>query len=269
MARMTPYHRALPLHYQVEGLLRARIDADEWRPGEQIPTESELVERFRVSRTTIRAALGELERERLIVRRQGRGTFVSSRLDGAATAAITNLVLGYEAEIRVLRVEIAPAPMHAAAFLGVARGQPVRKFVRLEIVDGRPLAVVVNYMHAKLGKRIRAKDLRLRSMLELLRDRLGIALGPIRQEIEARMPDEEVASLLEIDLARPVLLVRLLVSDKRGHPVEIADTFYRADRYRYEVETPLLPRRRIVKAGMTPGPARRRKGADDGHGSLR
>jgi GntR family transcriptional regulator len=81
-------------------------------------------------------------------------------------------------------------------------------------------------------------------MLEYLRDRLHVPIGRLRQSIEARMPDEEVASLLEIDLTQPVLLIQLKVLDKSGMPVEIADMFYRADRYRFEMHTPQLPNRR-------------------------
>jgi GntR family transcriptional regulator len=65
----------------------------------------------------------------------------------------------------------------------------------------------------------------------------------VRQQLEARMPDEEVARLLGIDLTHPTLLLRLLVSDSRGRPLEVADAFYRADRYRYELILPRVPRR--------------------------
>jgi len=98
-------------------------------------------------------------------------------------------------------------------------------------------------MTLEIGRRIRAKDLKRYSMLEFLRDRLKIPLGDVRQVIEARLPDEEVASLLGIDLTQPVLFIRVMVSDKQGAPIEIADNFYRADRYHYEVELPLLPAR--------------------------
>jgi DNA-binding GntR family transcriptional regulator len=66
-------------------------------------------------------------------------------------------------------------------------------------------------------------------------------LGAIHQSIEARLPDLETAGLLDTDLTQPVLAVRLIVTDAAGRPVEVSDTFYRADRYRYEVETRLPP----------------------------
>ena len=246
------FHRSVPLHYQIERVLRSKIEAGEWSLDEQMPTEMALVRRFRVSRTTVREALGTLERDGFIVRRQGRGTFIrDGRMLAPAGTPITNLVLGYESEIRVLGIERVAAPASVASFLAVPRGHAVTRFCRLEIVDGKPLAVVINHMRVELGRRIRATDLERHSLLELLRDRLKIPLRPIRHVIEARLPDEEVASLLGIDLTQPILVLRLLVSDTRGEPVEIADTFYRADRYRYESETPLLPNRRIRKGPGT------------------
>lgn len=247
---VTAYHPSVPLHHQIQRLLRSKIESGEWGAEERIPTELELVRRFRVSRTTIREALGSLERDGLIVRQRGRGTFVRRPTDlQRSPSTITNLVLGYEADISVIRVQTVPAPAHVAPFLKVSRGHPVRRFVRVEAVDGEPLAVVVNHMALELGRRIRPGDLRRYSMLEFLRDHLRIPLGVMRQIIEARLPDDEVASLLGIDLTQPILFVRLLVSDKRENPVEIADTFYRADRYRYEIEMPRLPNRRIRWAG--------------------
>jgi GntR family transcriptional regulator len=237
------YHPSVPRHHQVQLVLRAKIESGEWGPEEQIPTEMALVRRFRVSRATVREALRVLERDGLVVRHRGRGTFARSPRATDGRRAITNLVLGYEAEVRVLDVETVAAPGHVTGFLEVARGEPIRRFVRVEVADGAPLAVVVNYVVPAIGRRIRAADLRRYSMLEFLRDRLQIRLGPIRQSIEARLPDDEVASLLGIDLTQPVLGVRLMVADQRGRLVEVADTFYRADRYRYEVEMPRLPER--------------------------
>jgi GntR family transcriptional regulator len=234
------YHPAVPLHLQIQRVLRGRIESGEWEAEAAIPTEMALAQRFGVSRTTIREALGALTRDGLIARYRGRGSFVRParpRPDGPR--GVTNLVLGYQAEIKLIRVETVPAPSHIAAPLGVDRGSRLTRFVRLELADGAPLAVAVNYMREDLGRRIRPSDLLRLSMLEFLRDRLKLELGVIRQSIDARLPDEEIAGLLGIDLTQPVLFIRLLVPDTAGMTVEICDTYYRADRYRYEVEARL------------------------------
>ena len=107
-------------------------------------------------------------------------------------------------------------------------------------------------MRTTLGERIRPRDLTHISLLEFLRDRLRMRLGAIHQSIEARLPDVETAGLLGTDLTAPVLTVRLVVTEAGGRPVEVSDTFYRADRYRYEVETRLPPARRRPYARETP-----------------
>lgn len=238
------YHPSVPLHLQIQRVLRARIESGEWESDRPMPTEMALAQRFGVSRTTIREALRALTRDGLIVRHRGRGSFVRAHPPRpTAPGRITNLILGYQAEIKVIKVETVPAPGHIVEPLEVARGIPVTRFVRLEVADRAPLAVAVNYMREELGRRIRPRDLTQLSMLEFLRDRLKLRLGVIRQSIEARLPDEEVAGLLQIDLTQPILFIQLIVRDVGGRPVEICDTFYRADRYRYEVETRLPPSR--------------------------
>jgi GntR family transcriptional regulator len=241
-------------------VLRSRIESGEWQADERIPPEVELVRHFRVSRSTIREALRPLERERLIVRTRGRGTFVCQR-EEARPATIKNTLFGYEAEVRVLGADTISAPAHVGSFLGVPRGHPIRRFLRAEVVDGTPLAVVVNYMTLGLGRRIRLQDLRRYTMRECLRIRLGIALGPTHQVIDARMPDEQVASLLEIDLTHPVLFIQLLLSDVSGKPLQIADAFYRAGRYQYELD--ILPSGQI----MSPDGIGRERGRSGRDGS--
>src|SRR5499427_11068472 len=241
MLARAAYHPSVPRHLQIQRVLRARIESGEWEGDRPIPTEMELLAEFGVSRTTIRGALGVLAREGLIVRHRGRGSFVRSRVRLARPQTVTNLIMGYQAEIRVVSMETVPAPAHIVTPLAVERGTLLTRLVRLEVVDGAPLGVVVNYMRPSLGARIRPSDLTRISLLEFLRDRLRIRLGTIRQSLEARLPDVETARLLRTDLTQPVLALRLVVNDVGGSPVEVSDAFYRADRYRYEVETQLPP----------------------------
>jgi GntR family transcriptional regulator len=258
--RPNAYDGSVPLHHQIQRVLRSKIESGDWADGDRFPTESALVRRFRVSRTTIRQALSRLQHDGLIRRHRGSGSFVT--LNGSRRslpAKVTNLVLGYDAQIRVIGVDTVAAPRHVSDFLRLARGHTLRRFVRVEEVGGAPLAVVVNHLPVPLARRIRLRDLRRHSMLELLRDRLRIPIGLIRHSIEARMPDDEIASLLEISLSDPILGLRLFISDRAGRPVEVADTFYRADRYRYETAIP-LPGGRASPRGRPgrPGTAARR-----------
>ncbi len=205
------YHPSVPRHLQIQRVLRERIESGEWDGGRPIPTEMELLAEFGVSRTTVREALGVLSRDGLIARHRGRGSFVQRRSQAERPQAVTNLLFGYQAQVKVITSETAPAPAHIVT--------PIRPRYLTQI-----------------------------SLLEFLRDRLGMRLGAIHQSIEARLPDVETAGLLGTDLTQPVLAIRLVVTDVAARPVEVSDAFYRADRYRYEVETRLPPATRRPNA---------------------
>jgi GntR family transcriptional regulator len=106
------------------------------------------------------------------------------------------------------------------------------------MVDDQPLSVIFNYLLEPLGRRLRVSDLRRYSILDCLRNRLGVHLGLIRQVIEARTADYEVAGLLKVDLVQPILFLRRLMSDAQGVPVQVSDMFYNSERFRYETVLP-------------------------------
>ncbi len=157
------YHPVIPLHYQIQRVLRTEIESGKWATGDRIPPEVDLMRRFHVSRTTIRGALRSLESDGLIVRHRAKGTFVSGAED--ASAGIKSLLLSYRAEVKVLSEGTIPVPPNIAPTLEVAAGDQIREFRRLEIVDGVPLAVVFNYVRINVGQRIGSRDLERYSML--------------------------------------------------------------------------------------------------------
>src|SRR5574337_366440 len=221
------FHSSVPLHYQFQRILRAKIASGEWDARERIPTEWDLVRRFEVSRTTIRQALTTLQAEGLIVRTPRRGTFVNAS-HGAERhrTVITNAVMGYEAEIRLATLEETRAPRQVLPFLQLAPGDTICRFLRLEAIGGMPFCVVVNYLPVQIGRRLSVRQLERRSMMELLQSRLRIRLGRMEQSLEAQLPDEEGAALLTIDVTQPVLFSRLFVSDVRRMPTQVVEAFY-------------------------------------------
>jgi DNA-binding GntR family transcriptional regulator len=235
----TLFHGSVPLHHQIQRLLRGKIQSAEWRVGDRVPTEIEFARQFRVSRTTIRQALRALEKDGLITRGRARGTFVASQQPLAARpAVIRSPLLNYEAAVEVIEIRKVAAPTHVAEFLEVDRGYPVLRFVRVEYVDDAAIAALFNYMSVELGRKITRAELGKHSMLECIVKHAAVPPGRVHQSIEARMPDENVAPLLGIDLTEPTLLWRVRLSDRRGVPLQLCDMFYRGDRCRYETETP-------------------------------
>src|SRR5579872_318834 len=235
---LSTFHPVIPLHYQIQRVLRAQIETGKWAVGGRVPPEHELMRRFEVSRTTIRRALRWLEADGLIVRQRRRGTFVAKSTSTEPTSqGIKSLLLGYSAEIKVLGVADVEPPNDVAQLLGVGRDRKVREYRRLEIVEGRPLAVVFNYVRLDVAKRIKNTELQRFSMLEIMRDRLKLNLGPLRQSVRAELPDENIAGLLRSDVSEPVLAIRLVVHGRDGTPIQLCDAFYRGRTYRFETET--------------------------------
>jgi GntR family transcriptional regulator len=112
----------------------------------------------------------------------------------------------------------------------------VTRFKRLRSLDGAPFSYVLNYLVPEIGEKISERDLQSHTMLHLLEDNLGISLGTIRHAVESVKADVEVSSLLGISVFEPVLYMETAVFSADGQPVEVVDSFFRSDRYRYTVE---------------------------------
>lgn len=235
------YNRPIPLYYQLEQILRSKVEAGEFSPGQRLPTEQELSREFGVSRATVRQALAALVSEGLLRRKQGKGTFITEKVQQTKSVKFTGFTedlfhQGYKLETQVLEIRPTPASDRVAAFLRLAPGSEVIRFKRLRFVEGTPLSYVINYMPPEIGIKVSEEDLRQHTMLSILEQKLQIPLGTIRHIVEAIKADIEIASLLSIGVFDPILYIETDVFSQAGNPVEIVDTYFRADRYRYTVE---------------------------------
>jgi GntR family transcriptional regulator len=234
-------NRFIPLYYQLENILRSKIEGGEVLPHHKLPTEQELSREYKISRATVRQALAALVSEGLLYRKQGKGTFVTDKATQTKSVKLTGFTEdlfseGHQAEVKIMEIRPAPAPERVAAALRVPTGEEVIRFKRVRSVDGAPFSYVVSYLPPELGSKIGERDLQEHTMLHLLEEKLGISLGTIRHAVEAVKADVEVASLLGVSVFEPVLYMETAVYAAEGQPVEAVDTYFRSDRYRYTVE---------------------------------
>jgi GntR family transcriptional regulator len=229
----------IPLYYQVANVLRHRILDGIYQPGERIGTEAEMCREFGVSRITVRQALDELERENLLRRRRGVGTFVSERVPKVASISFTGFLedlfaQGLLTENRDVQVEQVAAEEEVAAALQLEPEERVVRIERARWLAGAPLAHTVDYLPLSVGSTVVAEDLLKLPLLHILESRLGVHLEEAIQTIRAVLAPVGLAEMLCIRPGDPLLLVQRTVY-AGGHPIQYVLTHYRADRYQYTV----------------------------------
>ena len=234
-------NRSIPLYYQLENILRSKIEGGEALPNHKLPTEQELSREYKISRATVRQALAALVSEGLLYRKQGKGTFVTEKASKTRSVKLTGFTEdifteGHQAEVRILEIRQVPAPERVAGVLRIPAGEEIMRFKRVRLVDGGPFSLVINYMVPEIGQKIVERELQHHTILHLLEEKLGIPLGTIRHSVEAIKADVEVASLLGVSVFEPVLYIETAVYSVEGRAVEAVDTYFRSDRYRYTVE---------------------------------
>lgn len=234
------FFNPFPKYLQIREILLRRIERD-FKLGEQFPTEKELCAEFGVSRETVREALGWLEREGLISRHRGQGTFVAKRPDSVVDNRLTGLTedfseLKLDTEAKVLEKGPMDPPADIVAAIGVPPDEPIYHIVRLRTFEKRPLAVHESFMPLEFGVQVAKLDLRHTSIVHELEHTLGIAFWEDHQQIEAVVADTATASLLDLPLGAPLLLMTRLYVTEGNRPVVLFRSHYRADRYFYTVK---------------------------------
>jgi GntR family transcriptional regulator len=234
----------VPLYYQLENLLREKILSGVFVAGDRLPTESELIEQYGVSRITVRQALTALAEEGLIERQQGRGTFVTERrtrrrpFEGTIhlTGSLDELIsMALDTPIKVLETTRVEADQHEAELLGLRPGEPVYRIKRLRLYEGKPFSLIVNYLPAEIGVRFTNEELSSGSLLKRLESKFGLRLQSARQQITADLADPYVAGLLDVRVGAPLLSIERTVYTEDGRPIEYVHVLYRSDRYNYTV----------------------------------
>ena len=231
----------LPLYAQVKESLRERILDGTYPPHAQLPAESDIGSRFGVSRITVRQALNDLQKEGIIFKVPGKGTFVSkpkafqelTQLEGFAEAMSRR---GYEIYNRVAGIDSVAAAPQVAQQLGLAAGAPVTEIRRIRLLNREPVSLEVTYVDPELGERLRHEDLAVRDIFLILENDFGIALGKADLRIDAILADHALSAALQIDEGMPVLRIERLTHTAGGKPIDFEYLYFRGDAFQYRLQ---------------------------------
>lgn len=229
-----------PLHHKVYVILRQQIADGHYPSDKPIPSEQELSAIFEVSRITIRRALDRLQREGLVTRSRGRGTFALDQVLRPAPEANLRgifenlLAMGLRTKVKLLEFGYAKASAAVAEALRLKPGALVQRAVRLRIHRETPFSHLTTYLPEDIAAFCKEGDLAEKPLLLLL-ERAGIKVTSGDQTISAKLADPIVAPLLKVEPGSPLISVRRVVLDEHQRPVEYLDALYRPDVYEYHM----------------------------------
>jgi len=214
--------RAKPIYLQVHDALIERIARGEWKVGMLIPNEVDLARELGISTGTVRKALELLESERVVSRRQGRGTFVNDQSSDALTSRFENLRAQdgkpLEWDTNAFEFVEAAANEDERRRLHLGASDHVYRARRVQLNDGRPFMVEEVSLPAALFPGLSAEHIKTR--LVVLAQSHGILLGKVDERISIDLIPAAIAGMLEVAPNTPVLLLDRIVQTLDGRPVE-------------------------------------------------
>ena len=231
-----------PLYQQIKALITQSLQSGEWKPGELIPSEVELAGRFKVSQGTVRKAIDELAAENLVMRRQGKGTFVSTHHEARAHFRFLRLVpdegVPHYPESKFIEVKRVRAPADVARLMELKSGDAVIFIKRVQYFDGVPTIIEELWLPGLIFKGLTAERLveYKGPMYGLFETEFGTRMIRASEQIRAVCADEGAAQLLGIAPGTPMLSSERVSFTYGDKPVELRRGLYLTTRHHYQNE---------------------------------
>lgn len=234
-----------PLYQQIKTLILRSLQAGEWKPGDMIPSEFDLAARFRVSQGTVRKAIDELATDNLLVRRQGKGTFVATHAEQHIQYRFLRLLPDTgsleeqgPAERRIIECRRQRAPAEVARQLAIRTGDAVLQVKRVLTFNGTPAILEELWLPGGPFKGLTTETLSddKGPMYALFETQFGVRMVRAVEKIKAVSADDGTASLLGVTPGHPLLSVERLAYTYNDEPMELRRGLYRTDTRHYHNE---------------------------------
>ncbi|MBT9466255.1 GntR family transcriptional regulator [Hydrogenophaga sp.] len=235
-----------PLYEQIKEILRARVLDGTYKPHAQMPSESEMMSAFNVSRITVRQALSDLQNEGLVFRIHGKGTFVAKpkafqdlgKLQGFGEAMRQ---MGYETFARVVSMRTVVPSAQVQERLQLTKRARVTELQRLRFLNREPISLDITYLPVTIGARLAKEDLASRDVFVILENDYGMSLGHADLQIGSTLADERLAGQLQVEEGSPVLVIERTTHTSDGTPIDYEHLYYRGDAFQYKVRVDRAP----------------------------
>ncbi len=233
------HNSPLPLHVQVEELLRKIIQEPEYQKGKLLPKEVEMANELGISRNTLRQATNKLVYEGLLFRKKGVGTRVAKQVDSKAKNW-----LSFTQEMKAKGIEVVnyninitwEAPSEEIRnFFTLENGNKVLKMERLRGGKDGPFVFFVSYFHPRIG--LTGEEDFSRPLYEILSSEHSVIAKLSKEEISAISADLPLSKMLGMGKGEPILKRKRFVYDPGNRPIEYNIGYYRGDSIVYSVES--------------------------------
>ena len=222
------------LYSRVETVLAGEISDGQLKVGDQMPTEDFLIERFEVSRITVRRAVQNLVSRGLVEIRRGKGTFVTAPKITQELTELSGFVedmqaLGRKPTARLIGKEVVTADANVARHLALTKGERVVRIRRVRLADGIPLSFDETYLPLEIGKKIITNNLKVEPIFSLLERKYDVPLVEAEYKLEAVAAEAEVAAALRVKQGSPIFRIERTSYSTRNRPVDYEKLYYRGD----------------------------------------
>jgi GntR family transcriptional regulator len=224
----------VPAYQRIQNAIQKRIDSGQLQPGDAVASERDLAKIHQVSLMTARHALASLEREGVVERRRGIGTFV------AAPKIHFNKLMSYTEQMasrsltaasKVLFAKIVDNEPEVAARLSLPPMSGVVKLERLRHAAGEPFALETCYLSAAEFPELLDTPVGRESLFGILERNYKVELGYADEEVDATAADPRIAELLGVPRRDPLLRIRQVIYSTKGKAIIYVLGFYRSDRH--------------------------------------
>jgi len=232
----------IPLYVQIKEIIAEDIRTGTLQPGQPIPPESVLSDRYSVSRATVRQAVTDLVHQGLLVRQQGRGTFVNrpkieTKLHNLYSFSQDMIERGANPESTVIEFEIVLPKPAVKEKLNLSEGELVVKLVRLRSVDGELIMLETTYLpHSRFGRLTSEEVQGHKSLYSLLEEKYDTKMDHVVDYFEPILVDDFSSKMLEVPVGAPALYIERIGYVDQDVRVELSQSVVRGDRCRYFVE---------------------------------
>ena len=239
---MEDISQPIPKYYQIYEKLLEEIRSEKFKDNNRFYSDADLVERFKVSRGTIREAVKLLIQQGYIVREQGRGTFVTTSTieqDSDKLMGFTELMRKHDIKpsAKIIEQKVVDPPLDLKSLMELSDGTKLVRIIRVRYGNEQPLIIEKSYFTYDLFKPIYDMDLESNSIYDLLYKYTDTKLGEARQRITAITAEKTEAKLLDTEIDTPLLLMKRLIKTKEGDYFQYSEDVYRSDRINFTTTT--------------------------------